>query len=267
MERRRKKLVSLDQQDQVCFLKAFQETLLNNIVIRGIKDIKQVTPRTINNTVEFNTETCTYDKKEIYVLDTVGSNLLDVLKLSYIDPTRTFSNNVTEMYKVLGIEATRKLISDELTDVIEAAGETVDEHHIEVLCDRMTCNKKLVSIYRHGIKGDDIGPIAKATFEETSEMFLKAARHGELDEMRGVSANVMCGQTGYFGTSSFQVYLNTNAIQQMDELDLTSTDDTEQFNLGTELGECSASNVKITNNTGAISTIDLGQDDDYELDI
>ena len=49
----------------------------------------------------------------------------------------------------------------------------------------------MVSIFRHGINNDDIGPIAKASFEETSEMFLKAARHAELDEMRGISANVM----------------------------------------------------------------------------
>jgi hypothetical protein len=27
--------------------------------------------------------------------------------------------------------------------------------------------------FRHGINNDDIGPIAKASFEETPEMFLK----------------------------------------------------------------------------------------------
>ena len=55
-------------------------------------------------------------------------------------------------------------------------------------------------IFRHGINNDNIGPIAKASLEETPEMFLKAAKHGELDMMRGVSANVMCGQEAYFGT-------------------------------------------------------------------
>ena len=65
---------------------------------------------------------------------------------------------------------------------------------MSILCDRMTCADKMISIFRHGINNDDIGPIAKASFEETPEMFLRAARHGELDPMRGVSANVMCGQ-------------------------------------------------------------------------
>ena len=50
-------------------------------------------------------------------------------------------------------------------------------------------------------------------------MFLKAARHAELDTLRGVSANVMCGQEGLFGTSSFQVVLD---IEEMQKLEATS---------------------------------------------
>ena len=68
----------------------------------------------------------------------------------------------------------------------------------------MTCNDSMVSVFRHGINNDDIGPIAKASFEETPEMFLKAARHAELDSMRGVSANVMCGQEGYLAQMHFR---------------------------------------------------------------
>ena len=73
----------------------------------------------------------------------------------------------------------------------------------------------MVSIFRHGINNDDIGPIAKASFEETPEMFLKAAKHGELDIMKGVSANIMCGQEGYFGTSSFKLLVNMNKMSEI----------------------------------------------------
>ena len=89
---------------------------------------------------------------------------------------------------------------------------------MSMLCDRMCATKKMVSIFRHGINNDDIGPIAKASFEETPEMFLKAARHAELDNMRGISGNVMCGQEGYFGTNSFQVLLNINKLQDLPEV-------------------------------------------------
>ena len=81
----------------------------------------------------------------------------------------------------------------------------------------MTANFKLVSIFRHGINNDNIGPIAKASFEETPEMFLKAARHAELDTMRGVSANVMCGQEGFVGTSAFQVVLDIKEMSNLEQ--------------------------------------------------
>ena len=69
----------------------------------------------------------------------------------------------------------------------------------------------MVSVFRHGINKDDIGPIAKASFEETPEMFFKAASHGELDLLTGVSSNVMCGQKGFFGTNMFQVVYDYDA--------------------------------------------------------
>ena len=84
----------------------------------------------------------------------------------------------------------------------------INYHHLGLLADRMTCNHNLVPIFRTGILADDIGPIAKATFEVQTDVFLQAARHGELDNMRGVSANVMCGQTGKYGTHSFELILD-----------------------------------------------------------
>ena len=75
----------------------------------------------------------------------------------------------------------------------------------------MTVTDKMVSVFRHGINNDDIGPIAK-TFEETPEMFLKAAKHGELDNLKGVSANIMCGQLGYYGTNCFKILIDNDFV-------------------------------------------------------
>ena len=142
-----------------------------------------------------------------------------------------------------------------------------NSHHLNLLCDRITTNYKMVSIFRHGINNDDIGPIAKASFEETSEMFLKAAKHGELDEMRGVSANVMCGQEGYFGTSSFQVCLNTTSVKSMSEVSLKDGDETIDIE-DSELNEfCDVSNIKLQNDVSIQNTTDLGEDNEYNIDI
>jgi DNA-directed RNA polymerase II subunit RPB1 len=210
---------SLDQSDHIYILKNFQDQLLNGIVLRGVKGINNVVMRKINGSLRkedgvVKREDGTYVKNTIWVLDTTGTNLMQVLALDTIDVKRTVSNDIQEIYRVLGIEAARVAILNELIESFDTT--YINHHHLSVLCDRMTANETMVSIFRHGINNDNIGPIAKASFEETPEMFLKAARHAELDNMRGVSANVMCGQEGYYGTSSFQVLLNLRAMANAD---------------------------------------------------
>ena len=130
----------------------------------------------------------------------------------------------------------------------------------------MTFSYKMISIFRHGINNDNIGPIAKASFEETPEMFLKAARHGELDQMRGVSANVMCGQEGFYGTSAFQVILDINQMAKLGKVDYNPDEAVDLKGLfleETALDSCSTVNLSIQNNVTNLKGTDLGNDDDY----
>jgi DNA-directed RNA polymerase II subunit RPB1 len=266
----KKKVNPLDQSDQIYILKNFQDQLLQNIVLRGIKGIGKVILRKIKDNVrELNG---VYKREDIWVLDTIGTNLMDVLGLDYIDNTKTFSNDIVEIYNVLGIEAARQSIYNELADVIEFDGTYINSHNFMVLVDRMTFSSKMISIFRHGINNDNIGPIAKASFEETPEMFLKAARHAELDTMRGVSANVMCGQEGFFGTSSFQVVLDIDQImKQQETTEYKSVDEQstiEEF-FGTKENPddpCSINKIAINNNVINLSiknTEDMTSNDDY----
>ena len=262
------KLNPLDQSDQIYILKNFQDQLLNNIVLRGIKNINKVILRKVkDNLVE---KSGSYVKQDIWVLDTIGTNMLDVLGLDYIDPTRTYSNDIIEIFNVLGMEAARQAIYNELADVIEFDGTYLNYHHMALLCDRMTFTQKMISIFRHGINNDDIGPIAKASFEETPEMFLKAARHGELDMMRGISANVMCGQEGLFGTASFQVVLDLNEMIKLDEKYKYEYEDKNDLidkglfgGIEDQNDACSTKNLTIEDNVVNIHSQDLGGDNDY----
>jgi DNA-directed RNA polymerase beta' subunit len=262
------KLNPLDQSDQIYILKNFQDQLLNNIVLRGIKNIDKVILRKVkDNMVE---KSGSYVKQDIWVLDTIGTNMLDVLGLDYIDPTRTYSNDVIEIFNILGMEAARQAIYNELADVIEFDGTYLNYHHMALLCDRMTFTSKMISIFRHGINNDDIGPIAKASFEETPEMFLKAARHAELDMMRGISANVMCGQEGLFGTASFQVVLDQNEMIKLDEQYRYEYENKEELidkglfgAIEDDKDACSTKNLTIDDNIVNIMTEDLGGDNDY----
>ena len=261
----------LDQSDEIYLLKNFQDNLMNNIVLSGVKNIDKVILRKITDTV--TKEDGRYNKKESWVLDTVGTNLLEILSLDYIDVNRTVSNDIQEIYRTFGIEAARNAIFQELTEVIEFDSTYINYHHLSMLCDRMCYNSKMTSIFRHGINSDNIGPIAKASFEETPEMFLKAARHAELDPMRGVSANVMCGQQGYFGTSSFQVLADINAMLAQEPVDDVEDDDKNKIIDGAFEGtsgpndKCSVDQLTIDVNTLNIKEVDLGvNDDDYDIE-
>ncbi|MAH20981.1 MAG: hypothetical protein CMB96_06070 [Flavobacteriaceae bacterium] len=254
----------LDQSDEIYYLKNFQNHLLDKLVLRGIPDIKRVIPRKITDyMVESDGK---YDKKSIWVLDTVGTNLIDILALDYIDADRTITNDIQEIYRVLGVEAARQAIFNEISEVIEFDSTYINYHHLSLLCDRMTCNDKMVSIFRHGINNDNIGPIAKASFEETPKMFLDAAQHAELDAMRGVSANVMCGQTGYFGTSSFQVIMDMEAMKNItpeESVDDLKSDALFEMPVEDPNDPCSKSSLDLQNNAIHIEGVDMGTDNDY----
>ena len=264
----KKQVNSLDQSDQIYILKNFQDSLLENTVLRGIKRLNKVILRKIkDNVVESGG---VYKKQDIWVLDTIGTNMMDVLALDYIDASRTFSNDIVEIYATLGIEAARQAIFNEITEVIEFDGTYINYHHFSILCDRMTSTSKMISIFRHGINNDNIGPIAKASFEETPQMFLMAAKHAELDTFRGVSANVMCGQEGYYGTSAFQVILDIEEMSTLEEAIKYEQPDDEQEEIEKMFGEvdspdaaCSTSKLAIQNNVVSIKSADMGADNGY----
>ena len=251
---------SIDQTDNIYKLKQIQQTILNNIILRGVKNIPKVILRKKPNVLKLKDGN--YTSNTVWVLDTVGTNLIDILSLDEIDYTKTITNDIQEVYKVLGIEAARQCIHNELMDGFD--GRYINYHHTSMLCDRMTATKKMVSIFRHGINNDDIGPIAKASFEETPEMFLRAAKHAELDLMTGVSANVMCGQEGYFGTGSFQILLNQEEFYELEEKYVDKADNVDK-DLMTNNDYCSSTNLIIDDtldNSGANGTMD----DDYDID-
>ena len=253
---------SLDQSDEIYKLKNLQLNLLDNIILRGIKKIPKVLLRKSVNQLKMVDGN--YEKEDIWVLDTVGTNFHDILTLKNIMANKTYSNDIQEVYRTLGIEAARQCVFKELEEAFEDAS-YINYHHLSILCDRICATKKMVSVFRHGINNDDIGPIAKASFEETPEMFLRAARHAELDLMTGVSANVMCGQEGYFGTGFFQVMLDINEMAKLGTKNLEEEVDIDNMLIEKESGTCSIDNIIISGNTTLINGVDTGKvDDEYD---
>jgi DNA-directed RNA polymerase beta' subunit len=130
-----------------------------------------------------------------------------------VDGTRLYSTNVWDVYEVLGIEAARSVLFNEINGLFESVG--VNYRHLCLLCDVMTRFGKLMSIDRYGINKNDIGTLAKASFEETEKILLKAALFGEMDPVTGVSANIMMGQPIRGGTAFSQILLDDQALVQL----------------------------------------------------
>lgn len=119
-----------------------------------------------------------------WLIETDGTALATILVQPKIDERKTISNDNTEVLKVLGVEAARKSLINELRFVFSSYGIYVNYRHISTLIDVMTHCGKLTSITRHGInRVDTSGPLRKCSFEETVEILLEGAMFGEKDRL------------------------------------------------------------------------------------
>ncbi|RLF80396.1 DNA-directed RNA polymerase subunit A'' [Thermococci archaeon] len=135
-----------------------------------------------------------------YAIYTEGSNFKQVLKVPGVDPTRTKTNNIHEIAQVLGIEAARNAIIEEIVNTMQEQGLEVDVRHIMLVADMMTLDGIVRPIGRHGIVGTKASVLARAAFEITVQHLLQAAERGELDPLNGVVENVLIGQPVPVGT-------------------------------------------------------------------
>ena len=158
---------------------------IKKIYIKGVKGISQVLP---------------IKKDEEFIIITAGSNLKGVFKLDFVDTTRTVSNELYETRDVLGVEAARQLIINEVFKVIETQGLDVDVRHIMLVADTMTATGEIKGITRFGIVREKISVLARASFETPIKHIIAASLSGEVDNLNSVVENVMINQPIPVGT-------------------------------------------------------------------
>ena len=244
--------IDTDTDDYTNF-KKFQARLLMTVAIRGVPGIKAASFSKSENRVELVEGKPT--KVSEYLIDTDGSNFIEVMNHPAVDPTRLYTTNVHDVMDVLGIEAGRNILLTEIESLFADAG--VNYRHLGLLIDSMTRNGRLMSVDRYGINKNNIGPLAKASFEETEKILLRAALFGEMDPVTGVSAKIMTGQTMNGGTTFSQLLLDEAAllrlqkglppVADLDEEDVEDLDDDdiaeELANMGDE--RCNAVRLRM----------------------
>jgi DNA-directed RNA polymerase II subunit RPB1 len=210
-----------DQTDVLSIFKKVQEDILNNVIIKGIKGIRNIVMSEKTTYIKENDEIV---QKKPWVLETDGVNLLEIFNSPFVDFTKTYSNDILEVFNVLGVEAARNLLIEEITSVMSDAS-YINNRHIELLCDIMTNKGYLTAINRQGINRGDTGPLAKCSFEDTTDQLIKAGIFGEKDKLNGVSSNIMMGQTIKAGTGMCNILLDERKLlEQMSDINLTKDD-------------------------------------------
>ncbi len=205
-------LKDIDAKDELAAVKAMEHNIVYQVLLKGYKGIKKVS---LNKKKydKYNKDTQKFDKIIEWVLDTDGTNLVDILANPNVDATRTISNDIREIYDTLGIEAARNALYNELINVTSEG--SMNYRHLSLLIDTMTYKGVLMSIDRHGINRGDIGPLAKSSFEETTDMLINASIFAEYDNVNGVSANVMLGQQPPCGTGDVSILLDEEHLMEL----------------------------------------------------
>ncbi len=158
---------------------------LKKVFICGIKKVKQVLPMKRNDE---------------YIIVTGGTNLREILAFNEVDTTRTISNDIFEIQEILGIEAVRQLILDEIFKVYEGQGINVNIRHIMLVADTMCLNGNVKGITRYGVISEKSSVLARASFETPIRHIINASTIGEVDQLNSVIENVMLNQPVPIGT-------------------------------------------------------------------
>jgi len=159
---------------------------LEHIELCGIPDINEIFFSKVDGEwmIETNSDSNNDDTLQI------------LMTLPFVDTERTISNNIWDIYTVLGIEAAKEFLTDEFAVIMDG----INRQHGELLVDRMTFSGTIASISRYTHKVDDAGVLAKVSFEQSLDNFLSAAANGEHEKTVGVSASIICGKRSNIGT-------------------------------------------------------------------
>ena len=211
------RIIPDEHQDVIADLKAIEQDICNLVIsgIQGVENVvveeddaqKIIDPDDERVVEDVHSRDCTP-----YMLMTEGTNLRDVLGLyNIVDQKRTVSNDIYEIFELLGVEAARQALFNEIYEIFGGNG-NVNHRHVSLLVDTMTSKGQMLSIDRHGINRSDIGPLAKCSFEETADILIKAGIFGDYDKIQGVAANVIVGQIPKAGTGDSAILMDHDML-------------------------------------------------------
>jgi len=214
-----KKMVEKGGLDETILCHRVASALLDTVLISGHTEIAsaQMAESAVFRLEAENdeaTSTSTSSQSPVqaseYVVHAYGHFLSDCVASECIDWTRCTSNDVWEVYDMLGVEACAHVLFDQLKAVVSFDGTYVDDRHMMLIVDTICRNGSLMPLNRHGINRGDSSPLMKCSFEETIDVLCEAALFAESENAKGVTASIMTGQMAALGTGCVDVLFPTH---------------------------------------------------------
>jgi DNA-directed RNA polymerase I subunit RPA1 len=119
------------------------------------------------------------------------------------------SNDIAAILRTYGVEAARASIINEVSAVFGVYGIVIDYRHLSLLADYMTHEGGYKPFNRTGISSKS-SPLLKASFETTAAFLSEATLHGDFDDLRSPSSNIVVGKPSINGTAVFDVICPVN---------------------------------------------------------
>jgi len=187
------------------------------IVLGGVCGISDATPRQIQHH-GIDSKSGGLIVKNEWVIDTQGTALEEVWALDGVDWKRTVSNDLHEIFELLGIEAVSQVLFQEIKTVLSFDGSYVNDRHIAMVVKTMCLRGFLMPMSRHGINRQDTGVLMRISFEESVEMLMNAAVFNEVDHLKGITENIIVGVTAPMGTGSVKLMIDPEYQKQMQNI-------------------------------------------------
>ncbi|CAJ0937344.1 unnamed protein product, partial [Mesorhabditis belari] len=166
----------------------YLKRVLSRVIVKGLRDVSRCV---------IHVDESKGNRHELLI---EGTDYLGVMCTNGVNPVKTRFNNALVVAQVLGIEAARKIIIEEILSTMESHGISLDRRHVMLLADIMTYRGEVLGITRNGLVKMKESVLLLASFERTTDHLFEAAFFGQKDEIKGVSESIILGTPIRIGT-------------------------------------------------------------------
>ncbi|KAF8075932.1 hypothetical protein FPV67DRAFT_389261 [Lyophyllum atratum] len=191
--------IYVDTQDKYYRLRELKRGLAD-VVVKGVPTIQRAV-------INIKEKTDSKGKKGDKELLVEGYGLQKCMIAEGVVGEHTSSNHVIEVAQVLGIEAARKTIINEIQYTMKSHDMIIDPRHVMLLGDVMSYKGEVLGITRFGVAKMKDSVLMLASFEKTTDHLFDAAAFGKNDSIAGVSESIIMGNpAANCGTSMPALY-------------------------------------------------------------